>query len=39
VILDQALGTYRSELTVHPGPEILQAHPWTLTPFDNATAA
>ena len=35
MVTDEALGPHRPELAVHPGPEILQAHPTTLTRAGN----
>jgi hypothetical protein len=35
VIARHAVGAHRAELTVEPGPELLQAHPATLTRADH----
>jgi hypothetical protein len=38
VVADDRLGPHRTELSRHPGPELLQAHPSTLTRPGNPTA-
>lgn len=35
MVADDRLGPHRTELAGHPGPEILQAHPTTLTRAGN----